>query len=64
MISKIRKVKLFVIATVLASVMSSSMFGACAARKVWIENISQGDGVVRLHIMYLQAEGDGWCYYA
>ena len=61
MISKMRKVKLFIVATVLASVMSSPVF-ACAARKIWIENVI--DGTVHLHIMYLQAEGDGWCYYA
>lgn len=61
MLAILRRNKSLAAAFALAAFLASSPASACAARKVWIENIM--DGTVRLHIFYLVAEGDGVCIY-
>jgi hypothetical protein len=62
MITKIRKMKLFMLSAILASLMfNQTVNAACRSRIVWIENIT--DGTVRLHIFYLHSESDGVCVY-
>ena len=68
MLSIIRRSKVLAVVFALGTLIggASSVNAACAARKVWIENII--DGSVHLHIMYLQEEstsnGGTVCYYA
>jgi hypothetical protein len=63
LLTKLRSFKTLMLSGVLAAVLFNSSVYACAARRVIIENTwPDGNGQVRLHILYLVSD-EGGCIY-